>query len=31
MMSPPRKSFRPFPWLILIVTLAFALAAVVDR
>ena len=25
-MSPPRKSFRPFPWLILIVTLAFALA-----
>ncbi len=26
MMSPPRKSFRPFPWLILIVTLAFALA-----
>ncbi len=25
MMSPPRKSFRPFPWLILIVTLAFAL------
>ncbi len=25
MMSPPRKSFRPFPWLILIVTAAFAL------